>query len=98
MIPEVREFAYRKALLLSGRQQNLVALAPALMCGIKLLLRNEPLDGVGPVLAARLAEVIGGLGEEGAAIIRPESGQTHSRELLYRIHTADRDDVSLARE
>jgi branched-chain amino acid transport system ATP-binding protein len=38
MIPEVEAFALRKAMLLSGGQQKLVALARALMCGTKLLL------------------------------------------------------------
>jgi branched-chain amino acid transport system ATP-binding protein len=95
MIPEVEAFAGRKALQLSGGQQKLVALARALMCGTKLLLLDEPFEGVAPVLARRLAEVIAGLKERGLSIVLTESDLSHSRDMLDVIYSIDRGQVSV---
>lgn len=81
LMPEVRELRARRALQLSGGQQKLVALARALMPGRKLLLLDEPFEGVAPVLSRRLAEVVAALRHEGLTVILSESDDTHSRDL-----------------
>lgn len=82
LMPEVREFRDRRALQLSGGQQKLVALARALMPGRRLLLLDEPFEGVAPVLSRRLTEVIGGLRSEGLSVVLSESDDTHSADFV----------------
>jgi branched-chain amino acid transport system ATP-binding protein len=95
MIPELRGFAPRKGSQLSGGQQKMVAIGRALMCGDKLLLLDEPFEGVAPALAQRLVEVVGSLKREGMSVILSESDLQHSERMVDRIIVIDRGAVSV---
>ena len=89
-IPEIRELGPRKGSQLSGGQQKLAALARALMSGTRLLLLDEPFEGVAPALAQRLAEVVCGLKDAGMTVILSESDLQHSERLVDRVVSIDR--------
>lgn len=90
IMPELAEMAGRKALLLSGGQQKLVALGRALAAGTRLLLLDEPFEGVAPALAQRLSEVISGLKGEALSVLISQSELDHSEVMLDRTLTIER--------
>jgi branched-chain amino acid transport system ATP-binding protein len=82
MIGELAEMRSRKALLLSGGQQKLVALGRALGVGTKCLLLDEPFEGIAPALSERLSEVLASLRGKDLAFLMAQSDMNHSRELV----------------
>ena len=82
VIGELAEMRHRKALLLSGGQQKLVALGRALAIGTKCLLLDEPFEGIAPALSERLSEVLGSLRGKDLTLLMAQSDMNHSRELI----------------
>ena len=93
LLPELRQMAGRKALLLSGGQQKMVALGRALIAGRRLLLLDEPFEGVAPALAKRISEVITSLKGEGLSVLIAQSELSHSMELLQREYVIERGEI-----
>ncbi len=73
LMPDLSPLVKRRASMLSGGQQKMVALARALMSGTKLLLLDEPFEGLSPGLGAKLAETIQQLQQDGLTVVMAES-------------------------
>jgi branched-chain amino acid transport system ATP-binding protein len=95
LLPEVAAMLRRLTSGLSGGQQKLVALARALFCARRLLLLDEPMEGVSPALSARMAEVVRAFQarEPGLAVLVAESDLNRVRLLTDRICTIERGEI-----
>jgi branched-chain amino acid transport system ATP-binding protein len=82
VIGELAEMRDRKALLLSGGQQKLVALGRALAIGTRCLLLDEPFEGIAPALSERLSDVLASLRGKDLTLLMAQSDMNHSRDLI----------------
>ena len=90
VIGELTEMRQRKALLLSGGQQKLVALGRALAIGTRCLLLDEPFEGIAPALSERLSEVLASLRGKDLTLLMSQSDMNHSRGLIDVEFTIER--------
>ena len=97
LMPEVEEFRRRGATTLSGGQQKYVAFARALMRGTRLLLLDEPSEGIAPIFAQRMVEILDDLKREGASVLVAESNDVHIAGLLDRTFVIERGSIVEAR-
>ena len=93
LMPEVEEFRARGATELSGGQQKFVAFARALMCGTKLLMLDEPSEGIAPIFARRMVEILANLKEEGESVLVAESNDVHISRLLDETFVIERGSI-----
>jgi len=94
LIPEVERLKDRPATSISGGQQKLVALARALMLGKKLLLLDEPSEGIAPVLARRIIDILVTLKSEGVSVLIAESNAHEFEDLLDQAFIIERGTIT----
>ena len=93
LMPEVEEFRHRRASELSGGQQKFVAFGRALMAGTRLLLLDEPGEGIAPVFVRRMTEIMKDLKEGGQAVLVAESNDVHISHLLDQTFVIERGSI-----
>ena len=70
-----------------------MAFARALMAGVRLLLLDEPSEGIAPVFAKRMNEILQNLKAEGQAVFVSESNDVHIAHLLDRTFVIERGNI-----
>jgi branched-chain amino acid transport system ATP-binding protein len=91
-MPEVAAMSRRRASALSGGQQKLVALARAVMSGSRLLLLDEPFEGLSPAMGDKLARTIQELQGADMAVLIAES-DTKRLGFVKKIYTIERGQI-----
>ena len=96
ILPELREMADRPAGAVSGGQGKMVALGRALMNGTRLLMLDEPFQGLAPALAQRYAEALGRLREvdRDVTVIVTESNPALLRSFARRTLVIERGEIA----
>ena len=98
VLPELAELRHRPAAGLSGGQGKMAALARALMVGSRVILLDEPFQGLAPVLANRYAAALRTLRDShpDIALLITESNPSLLRSFAEKTYAIERGEVSEA--
>lgn len=92
VLPELAELRHRPAGSVSGGQGKMIALGRALMIGTRLILLDEPFQGLAPALASRYAQALKTLRARYAetTLIVTESNPTLIEDVADLTYTIER--------
>jgi len=85
LFPQLKAMLNRPASQMSGGEQQMLALARTLMTGPRLLLLDEPCEGIAPVLVAAMRDALLQLAREGVAMLVAEQNNIlaqHAQRVL----------------
>ena len=89
VFPRLKERAAQMAGTLSGGEQQMLAMARALMSHPKLLLLDEPSMGLSPIMVEKIFEVIRRVSSEGITILLVEQNARLALQAAHRGYVMD---------
>ena len=94
--PRLKERRLQVAGTLSGGEQQMLAIARALMSDPKLLLLDEPSMGLAPMMVARIFDVVREIAARGVTILLVEQNARLALEVSHRGYVMESGVISLA--
>jgi branched-chain amino acid transport system ATP-binding protein len=96
LFPLLAERRKQKAGLLSGGEQQMLAIGRALMAAPRLLLLDEPSLGLAPMIVGQIADVIAEINQQGTSVLLVEQNAEMALELASYAYVLDLGRVSLS--
>jgi branched-chain amino acid transport system ATP-binding protein len=93
IFPVLRDRQEQRAGTLSGGEQQMLAIARALMGRPKLLMLDEPTWGLAPLVVEEIMRVIKRLNEEGTTILLVEQNARQALRVVQRCYVLEAGDV-----
>jgi branched-chain amino acid transport system ATP-binding protein len=93
LFPKLRQLARQRGGSLSGGEQQMLTIARTLMTNPKLLLLDEPSEGLAPVVVRALGDAIAALRHEGLTILLSEQNVKFARRLADRAYIIEKGQI-----
>ncbi|HET6368541.1 MAG TPA: ABC transporter ATP-binding protein [Pseudomonadales bacterium] len=93
LFPKLGELARRRAGSLSGGEQQMLTVARTLMSNPRLVLLDEPSEGLAPVVVRALGEQIAALKREGLTILLSEQNLRFAARLADRAYIIEKGEI-----
>ena len=96
LFPRLRERINQKGGTLSGGEQQMLAIARALMSEPKVLLLDEPSMGLAPVLVEGIFDIIQRINQQGTTVLLVEQNALMALEVAKRGYVLQTGHIALA--